>query len=261
MENEIIQKEEDQQDGGEKKGRDLDHTLEIIVVVMLGITALLTAWASWIGALHGGNQATNYAESNNFASEGNSEYNAGVQGMMQDMLLWNEISDLQIDIMFAQANDDELVLEQASNKLFYKLNDNLSDEMATALGWDTENVSDDPTEAISQWMENEKALVSPFIEDGFTDSYFEAANVLLTESKTKLEEGQKDNTNGDAFGLVTVVFGVVLFLLGIAGTIKSQKNRIVIISISLISFLMATIYMFTLPLPTGFNIMSFFGQG
>ena len=260
MVNENIQSEENKQ-VEEKKGKDLDHTLEIIVVVMLGITALLTAWASWVGALHGGNQATNYVESNNFASEGNSEYNAGVQNLMQDMLLWNEISDLQIDIIFAQDQGDELALEQLSNKLYFKLNDNLSEEMAAALVWETENQSDDPTEAIITWMENENALVSPFEEEGFTDSYFESANTLLAESNAKLEEGQKDNTHDDAFGLVTVVYGVVLFLLGIAGTIKSRKNRIVIITISLISFLISTIYMLTLPLPTGFNIMSFFGQG
>lgn len=54
-----------------KKREDL---VELFVVVMLGITALLTAWASWIGSLHGGNQATNYATSNNLAAEGNAEY-------------------------------------------------------------------------------------------------------------------------------------------------------------------------------------------
>ena len=50
--------------------------IEILVAIFLGITALLTAWATWIGSLHGGNQATNYTKSNNLASEGNSEYNA-----------------------------------------------------------------------------------------------------------------------------------------------------------------------------------------
>lgn len=35
----------------------------------------MTAWATWIGSLHGGNQATNYTKSNNVAAEGNSMYN------------------------------------------------------------------------------------------------------------------------------------------------------------------------------------------
>ncbi len=260
MENDNIQKEEKKVEE-KKKEKDLDHILEILVVVMLGITALLTAWASWIGALHGGNQATNYTESNNFASEGNSEYNAGIQGMMQDMLLWNEISDLQIDIFFAQENNDPITLEQTTNKLYFKLNDNLSDDMAATIGWSLDHELGDPTEIILSWLEKEEALVSPFTIDGFIEKYFESANTLLAESSAKLEEGQKSNAYSDAFGLVTVIFGVVLFLLGIAGTIKSQKNRIVVISISTFSLVIATIYMFTLPLPAGFNIMSFFGQG
>ena len=52
-----------------KKSR--EDILEIIVAIFLGVTALATAWASWIGSLHGGNQATNYTQSNNMAADGN----------------------------------------------------------------------------------------------------------------------------------------------------------------------------------------------
>ncbi len=236
----------------------MERILEIVVVIMLGITALLTAWASWIGSLHGGNQASNYATSNNLASEGNSEYNAGVQSMMQDMLLWNEISDLQIDIFFAQDNEDAAALAQSANKLYFKINDNLSEEMASVVGWSWDYASDDPTEIVLAWMEKEEALVAPFTNEDFTAAYFESANALLAESAAAMDEGGKDNTNGDAYGLVTVIYGVVLFLLGIAGSFKSERNKYVIIAISLVSFLIATIYMFTIPMPTGFSLASFF---
>lgn len=244
----------------EKKARHKDAMIEIVIVVMLGITALLTAWASWIGSLHGGNQATNYAAANNLASEGNSEYNAGVQSMNQDMLLWNEISDLQIDILFAQDNKEEAVLNQSSNKLFFKLNDNLSEEMATAIGWDFDYKSEDPQEIVLAWLEKDEALQSPFTEEDFIATYFEKANALLGESQEKMEAGQKDNSNGDAFGLVTVIYSVVLFLLGIASSFDNRKNRNAVIIISLVSFIIATIYMLTLPLPAGFSITSFFSH-
>lgn len=42
--------------------RSSEEKIEIIVAIFLGITALATAWASWIGSLHGGNQATNYTK-------------------------------------------------------------------------------------------------------------------------------------------------------------------------------------------------------
>ena len=42
-----------------KQRRSKEDILEIIIAIFLGITALATAWASWIGSLHGGNMSTN----------------------------------------------------------------------------------------------------------------------------------------------------------------------------------------------------------
>jgi len=243
-----------------KKAKDAERILEIVVVIMLGITALFTAWASWVGGLHGGNQAGNYTTSNNLAAEGNSEYNAGMQSMMQDMLLWNEVSDLQIDILFAQEKADDAAVAQSTNKLFFKLQDNLSDTMATAIGWSFDYTSEDPTEIVLTWMEKDEAMASPFTDEAFVNSYFDTANELLAQSEAAMQQGSKDNTDGDAFGLVTVIYGVVLFLLGISGSFKNNKNKYAIISVSIISFVIATIYMFTIPMPTGFTITGFFGM-
>ena len=40
-----------------KKSFISEAKLEMLIAIFLGITALLTAWATWIGSLHGGNQA------------------------------------------------------------------------------------------------------------------------------------------------------------------------------------------------------------
>jgi len=74
----------------EKKSFLSENAIEIITVILLGVTALLTAWASYAGSIHGGNQATNYAKSNNIASDGNSRYNEAVQRMAQDQEIWNQ---------------------------------------------------------------------------------------------------------------------------------------------------------------------------
>ncbi len=256
--NEVVQDEENPVKP--KKSRDIEHTLEIIVVIMLGITALFTAWASWVGSLHGGNQAGNYTTSNNLAAEGNSEYNAGVQSMNQDMLLWSEISDLQIDILFAQEKGDEEAVARSANKLFFKLQDNLSEEMGAVIGWSFEYTSDDPEAIVLEWMTKDQALVSPFTDEAFVASYFVRANELLAQSEAAMAQGTKDNTNGDAYGLVTVIYGVVLFLLGIAGSFKGIKNKYAIIIVSTVSFVLATAFMLTIPMPTGFSITGFFGM-
>lgn len=245
-----------------KEKKSLDDILELITVVMLGVTALLTAWAGWISSLHGGNQATSYTTSNNLASEGNSEYNAAIQTLNQDMSLWNDISDMQMEISFAQEEGDDLEAEKVCYQLFYKLNENLSEDMANAIGWPynlTDEQANDPVGTVMTWLETDEAYTSPFFDEEYVNSYLTTANELLAESQEELEKGQEANSNGDAFGLVTVIYSVVLFLLGIVGTFKNSKNRVAIVAISCVAFVVCTIYMLTLPMPDGFSLGSFFG--
>ena len=255
---------EKKSDSNLKAKKTPDEIIELIVVIMLGITALFTAWGSWIGSLHGGNQATSYTTSNNLASEGNSEYNAGVQQMNQDMLLWNDVSDMQMEISFAQTAGDDVTVEKVCYQLFFKLDENLTERMAEAIGWNyalSEEGAGDPVGTVLAWMENDEAYTSPFFDEEYVAGYFETANDLLAQSQEALEIGKRANANGDAFGLVTVIYSVVLFLLGIVSSFHNTKNKIAIMIISLVAFLFATVYMFTIPMPTGFDIASFFNHG
>ena len=245
-----------------KERKSLDDILEIIIVVMLGVTALLTAWAGWISDLHGGNQASSYTQSNNLAAEGNSEYNAAVQTMNQDMLLWNDISDMQWEISFAQEQGDETAVEKYCYQLFYKLDENLSETMAEAIGWNyqlSDEEAADPVGTVMTWIQTDKALTSPFYDEEYVTAYFDTANELLAQSQEEQQKGEKANQDGDAYGLVTVIYSLVLFLLGIVSTFKNTKNKMALVVISCVAFVVATIYMCTIPMPTGFSLGSFFG--
>ena len=226
-----------------KRKRTKDEWIEIIVAIFLGITALTSAWASWIGSLHGGNQATNYTTSNNLAAEGNSMFNEASQNLMQDRMLWNEISSTRIDYSFAEERGDQDAMDKAEWKLDQLISDNCSDELYDAI----------------LWADEQEEYASPFDQEGFVDSYFADAYALLDESEALLEQGKEDNSNGDAYGLVAVIYSLVLFMLGIVGIFKQIPNRMIIMIVALVAFLIATIYMFTIPLPTGFNLFSYFG--
>ncbi len=240
---------------------DYEKALEIFIVVMLGLTALLMAWATWVGSLHAGNQSTSYTKSNNLASEGNSEYNAATQKEMQDMLLWSDISELQSELIFTvnSENPDQNEIDLLCSKIYFKIAENATEEFAQQISWASVSENDDQTQVVLDWLEEENATVSPFYDEEFVQSYYVTAQEILTESEEELVAGQKANADGDAFGLVTVIFSVVLFLLGIASTLKSKMNKNIIVVFSLVSFIIATIYMLTIPLPTGFSMSSFFG--
>lgn len=216
--------------------------LEMLVAILLGITALLTAWASWVGSLHGGNQATNYTKSNNMAAEGNAEYNTASQLYLSDLMAWNSIVGFEFDIEIANLNGRTEEAQLLEMKLDKFIQENCTEQLYEAI----------------QWADKQEGDVSPFDKEGMVDSYFEEANKMLKESQELLEQGQKDNANGDAYGLVTVIYSLALFLLGIIAIFKKLPNRQIVFIFSTIAVVLATIYMFTIPMPTGFNLASFF---
>ena len=226
---------------GKKKSFFSQNSVEILVAIFLGITALLTAWASWIGSLHGGNQSTNYTKSNNLATQGNSEYNEGMQLYLSDVLAWNTRNEYLFDKEIALSNGQTEAAEIIEEKLQNYLDQNGSEILVEAYNQMTEDMN------------------SPFEVKGMKDKYFEHANELLEESQEVLEEGQRDNARGDAYNLVSVIFSVVLFMLGIVGIFKKIPNRAAVLFIAVGVLVVATIYMFTIPMPTGFSIGSFFG--
>ena len=250
-------KAEEKKAEGKKSFLD-ENKLEIVTVILLGITALLTAWASYVGSIHGGNQATNYATSNNLSSDGNSIYNAAVQTLTQDMDTWNTIMDYEIEILYADAVNDQDSLEAYVWKLQWFCQDNLTEDMAAMIQYDQEAFNDgvNDTEDILAWLNDESgvALNSPFYDEAFVQSYFDEANLKLDEAQAVLEQGQQDNANGDKFSLVTVLYSVALFMLGIVGVFKNQTNKKIVLAVSVVCLLIAVIFMVTIPLPTSGGI-------
>ena len=225
-----------------KKSFISEGKLEMLIAIFLGITALLTAWATWIGSLHGGNQATNYTKSNNTASDANSMYNEASQSLVQDMMTWNIITDYKFDMLLAEAKGDSVEVKMIEEKVDQIIEDSCTEEFQEAITWALEQEED----------------VTPFMKKGFIESYYADANEKYAESQELLEQGMQDNKNGDTYNLVTVIFSLVLFLLGIVGIFKNIPNRFVVFVIAVILLILGTIFMLRIPMPTGFSLGSFF---
>lgn len=226
----------------EKKEFINEKKLGILVAIFLGITTLLVAWAGWIGSLHGGIQSINFTKSNNLASKGNAEYNVAAQIYLSDLFSWNTIFNLKLDMETAKekGNEDEAkVIEMKIQKIM------------------KENCSPKLLEYINS-TNLDSETKSPFEKEDFVNSYFETAKELLDESQEVMEEGKRDNLRGDSYKLVTVIYSLVLFLLGIVGILKDFQNRKILFIFSVVILVLGIIYMLRIPMPTGFNITSFF---
>ena len=109
-----------------------------------------------------------------------------------------------------------------------------------------------------EWAFDQKEDVTPFMKEGYVDSYYKEAQEKYDESQALLEEGKQDNKNGDTYNLVTVIYSLVLFLLGIVGIFKNIPNRFAVFVIAVVLMIAATVFMFTIPMPTGFSLGSYF---
>lgn len=110
-------------------------------------------------------------------------------------------------------------------------------------------------------MAKDGVKTSPFENEEFTSSYFDAASKLQEESKAALEEGNSDNNRGDSYQLASVMHSLVLFLLGIIGVLNDRPTRKALLTMSIVILAVAFIYMLTIPMPTGFSFANFFNHG
>ena len=225
----------------EKKARNAarrEKILEIVRAVLLAITTLLTAWATWIGSLHTGLQETHFTESNNTMSSAIAMYTDASQMVVQDAEVWASIQNYALDEKAAREEGDEARAQVARAKI-EALQEMCSPELKTAIDWALQTGK------------------SPFEKEGYAESYYKDAKELVKEAQDILATGKQDNLNSDRYGLVSVVYALVLFLLGITGTFKHNPNRIGIMATAVLLLAIGLVLMFSIPMPAGFDLLHF----
>ena len=226
----------------DKKSLITSKRIETIVAVLLGVTTLLSAWASWIGHLHGGLQSINFTQSNNESAHGTAASNVGMQAYLADYMTWNTLRDYNYELEVANADGDKEKAALIKEKIAKFKKQNVDGGiLAEGIKWMEENKEDDP-----------------FKMPGMAEKYLEEGSKEFNKSQELLEEGKRDNTKGDSYMLVTVIYSLTLFLLGIVNTFKNMSNRIAVLAIAIAFLVFAVVYMCTIPLPTGFEKMNFF---
>ena len=226
----------------DKKSLITSKRIETIVAVLLGVTTLLSAWASWISHLHGGLQSINFTQSNNESAHGTAASNVGMQAYLADYMTWNTLRDYNYELEVANADGDKEKAALIKEKIAKFKKQNVDGGiLAEGIKWMEENNEDDP-----------------FKMPGMAEKYLEEGSKEFNKSQELLEEGKRDNTKGDSYMLVTVIYSLTLFLLGIVNTFKNMSNRIVVLAIAITFLVFAVVYMCTIPLPTDFEKMNFF---
>ena len=176
---------------------------QIIAAIVLGIAAVLTAFAAYNAALSDGNALQGYTNSTRTLNDANAFYAQGNTTSSADQSLFVE---------FATARFQD---EQDRADYLMTL---MRPELLAAVEW---------------WDSSEEA-VTPFDEiDGnpYTVEDFATAAELEEQASVQFDEGAKADDKGDIFELATVFFALTLFFGGVATLFAKRSVTVALLGI------------------------------
>lgn len=200
--------------------------LQLLIVILLGVVSVATAYTSFQAALYGGIQASAYSKGGAQQTEAESLYLEANQQYLQDAQILTRMTELSIDM----DGSDPVLAELASAKFDALVFTAVSPDLQAAIDWSVaENEADPDTYTDPQSSEEYQAAL------------FGAWAELDDESAQLLAEGDEANGHGDRLTLNTVLMAVSLFLLGIAAVLTNRRAQWVLIGVGTGIFLLAAV--------------------
>ncbi|CAB4890195.1 unannotated protein [freshwater metagenome] len=204
----------------------LPKHIEIIVVTLLGLVSVATAYTSFQASLYDSQMAGSYALGQNYKTEAESMYLEANQQYVQDAQTLLRLDELRVDVQFGDAAT--AALAQAKVDAIYT--SSVSDTFAAAIASaDAANAGNPETYTSAQ---DDKAYLAELF-----DPYQEK----VTAADEKLALGDRYNGLGDQLTLYTVLMALSLFLLGVAAVLKKFRMQILIIAVSMVIFTFAAV--------------------
>lgn len=203
---------------------DLFGNMEIIVVVMLGIVSVVTAYASFQAALYDSQMAGAYTKGGNASTAAESLYLEANQTYIQDVQLVSTLTQLGIDT----ESSDAAIAETANAKFDEIYFQSVSEDLDAAITWaNAENEADPET------------FTSPFDNEDYMDTLFSPYADSQAAADKLVADGDEYNSLSDRLTLNTVLMAISLFLLGVAAVVKKRRSQIALTGIASAIFLVA----------------------
>jgi hypothetical protein len=197
--------------------------LELVIVLLLGIVSVATAYASFQAALYDSQMAGAYARGQNAQTEAESLYLEANQQYIQDVQTWARLTELTTDMDSA----DPVLAAAASAKFDSIYFVSVNEDFEAAITWSNEQSGAD--------------YVSPFDSEDYQTALFGAWAEEDTKSEKLITEGDRYNGFGDRLTLNTVLMAITLFLLGVAAVVRRRQTQWILIAFGGSIFLVAAV--------------------
>ncbi len=172
--------------------------IEVLIAALLGIVAILTAFATYKAVLEDGDTLASFNEGIKLNVEAAERDQAGLQEYSTDQSTYLEF------VKSTQEGDEE-----------------------TANYFRETLFSPELEEGFKFVEEGGDEAVSPFQEDSpYTRPEWDEAEKLHTQTNARFEEAKVHDEDGDKYVLATVILSIALFLLGIAGVNRQYRVQL-----------------------------------
>ena len=181
--------------------RRLDRT-EILLAILLGITAILTAWATFQSSQLSGAVAAQYSMGIRAADAASQDYN---------------------DATALETADEAIFLEYT--KALHSKQPELADYIHASL------MSPELAAAVDWWEDQPHTATTtatPFSADNphWSNPQHDAAKKLDAQAEAKFAEADRIDALSTAFDILSIILAIGLFLFGVASLVRQERIKI-----------------------------------
>jgi type II secretory pathway pseudopilin PulG len=195
---------------------------ELLSVVVMSMTAILTAWSGFQSARWSAEQANNYGSAADAQTESVRTSNEARQATS---------IDLAVFIAWLEATTDG---EEDTAQFIH---DGMPDRLRIATdAW----LAEDP-------FENPDAPTSPFVMESYVVPAAEISEDLALTAEQHTVAAQEATEWASDYVLTTVLFATVLFFASISSKLSGDANKWVMLSLSAIGLIVGVVVLLTLP--------------
>lgn len=201
-----------------------EDIIEIIEAVLLSLATIVTAWSAYQAALWDGEQSALYTEASAARAEGNR---------------LSGLADTQLSVDLSEYETWLAAETEGDSQLASLIRGQMRDTLGSAL---------------DAWIEagglqRTRAVVpaSPFSMPEYELAQRGQSDARIAEAEEHFTDGEEANRRSDKYVLVTVVFALVLFVVGIGSKFKNILVRAGLAAFGGAALLLGTVFMVLQP--------------
>lgn len=216
----------------ERRQRSVDRT-EIVIAVLLGIAAILTAWSTFQSAQLGSAVTAAYSEGIRLSDSASQAFNDASA---------TDIADEALFLEFAKASNagDEATADYIYSSL-------MSEDLAAAVDW---------------WVEqpDSAGYDTPFTEDNpnWSTAAYDDAAAIDADAQAKFDEASAKDGLGSEFDVLSIIIAISLFLFGVSSLVRQQRIKIGLGAVGAVILIYSAIRLVQLGNPAGVSLSMLF---